>query len=233
LATASRDYKARLWETHTGRELGQLSHTDGVLDVAFSPDGRWLATASADHTARLWDVTTKREVTRLAHDRRVEAILFSPDGRWLAARSGKEVLVWEVAQLLTVRIATDQQAARLRHRESVRAMAFSPDGRRLATATGNPPGTGDTQLWDTATGQEISHAAYNNWVSALAFSPDGGWLVSGGGDRLAQVWLLQPKDLIDEACARLTRNLTRLEWQQYFGEASYRPTCPNLPVPEE
>jgi WD40 repeat protein len=75
--------------------------------------------------------------------------------------------------------------------------------------------------------------AYDNWVSAVAFSPDGHWLVHGGGDRLAQVWLSQPKDLIDEACARLTRNLTRSEWQQYLGDEPYRPTCPNLPMPEE
>jgi hypothetical protein len=40
-------------------------------------------------------------------------------------------------------------------------------------------------------------------------------------------------DLIELACSRLTRNLTRAEWQQYLGQEPYRATCPNLPVPPE
>ena len=34
--------------------------------------------------------------------------------------------------------------------------------------------------------------------------------------------------LILEACARLTRNLTRDEWRQHLGDEPYRKTCSNL-----
>ncbi|MCP4358542.1 MAG: hypothetical protein GY796_11045, partial [Chloroflexi bacterium] len=62
---------------------------------------------------------------------------------------------------------------------------------------------------------------------------------------LATLWdfegiqLLHTDDLIDEACSRLTRNLTRSEWEQYIAiddeatATSYRPLCPNLPYDEE
>jgi hypothetical protein len=38
--------------------------------------------------------------------------------------------------------------------------------------------------------------------------------------------------LIDEACSRLSRNLTRWEWRLYLGDEPYRKTCPNLPEPQ-
>lgn len=43
-------------------------------------------------------------------------------------------------------------------------------------------------------------------------------------------WWWQPDDLLEQACARLTRHLTRAEWQQYLVNAAYQPTCPNLPT---
>ena len=36
-------------------------HKDAVLDVDFSPDGKFLVTASRDHDARVWDVATGDE----------------------------------------------------------------------------------------------------------------------------------------------------------------------------
>jgi hypothetical protein len=40
------------------------------------------------------------------------------------------------------------------------------------------------------------------------------------------------QDLIDLACSRLTRNLTKEEWKQYLPDEVYRKTCPNLPEGE-
>ncbi|MGF1537411.1 MAG: hypothetical protein ACFB4J_13150 [Elainellaceae cyanobacterium] len=41
--------------------------------------------------------------------------------------------------------------------------------------------------------------------------------------------MLDPNDLIAEACRRLTRNLTLQEWRQYLGDEPYQATCPSLP----
>ena len=63
----------------------------------------------------------------------------------------------------------------------------------------------------------------------MAFSPDGRWLVSSGNGNI-QVWPLNISDLITEACSRVSRNLTQVEWDTFFGQnVTYKPTCDNLP----
>ncbi|MFF0087784.1 WD40 repeat domain-containing serine/threonine protein kinase [Streptomyces canus] len=55
LASGGDDNAVRLWDPHTGEELGALTgeHTAPVSSVAFSPDGQHLASASTDEI-RLW-----------------------------------------------------------------------------------------------------------------------------------------------------------------------------------
>jgi WD40 repeat protein len=40
-------------------------HNQGVLSVAFSPDGKYLASGSFDNTVKLWSVELQKEVTTL------------------------------------------------------------------------------------------------------------------------------------------------------------------------
>jgi Tol biopolymer transport system component len=55
-ASSSRDNTIKLWDANTFRETATLTgHTDAVLDLAFSPDGRTLISASRDQTLRIWN----------------------------------------------------------------------------------------------------------------------------------------------------------------------------------
>jgi hypothetical protein len=203
-----------------------MEHEDWVEAVAFSPDGKWLATGSRDGTVRVWEAATKQEVTApMVHESTVKAIAFSPDGKWLATGSedwksdSGEARVWEAA---TGQEVTDP----LVHEHRVYAIAFSSDGKWLATGSAEAT----ARVWETATWQGVARMEHEDSVFAVAFSPDGKWLATGSKDDTARIWLLRSEDLIAEACARLTRNLTPVEWRQYIGDEEYRPTCPDLPV---
>ena len=60
-----------------------MRHKEGVVSLAFSPDGKYLATCSEDKTAVVWDVFDEKKIATFHHDNRVWSVAFSPDGKYL------------------------------------------------------------------------------------------------------------------------------------------------------
>ena len=99
------------------REVRQFAgHTNTVLAVAFSPDGKQVLTGSRDNTARLWDAATGHELrVFLGHTGAIRSVAFSPDGKQVLTSSADgTVRVWDVA--------TGENSARC----SASAMAHGP-----------------------------------------------------------------------------------------------------------
>src|SRR5258705_2632345 len=90
----------KLWDTLQG-------HTQAVVSVAYSPDGKTLASASYDGTLKLWDVTTGKERATLeGHTGCVGSVAFSSNGKTLASAimgspiahpDNNTIKLWEVA----------------------------------------------------------------------------------------------------------------------------------------
>jgi len=219
LAARSNFNNIKIWDLITGQEISSMRNRGTCL--AFSPDGTKLLTEDS-----LSDVTTGQELFRMeysgphfgVHIRKFNPA-FSPDGTKMATRSPYDhtARVWDAT--------SGQELARMWHDDWVLAVAFSPNGTEMVT--GSQDGT--ARVWNLTTGQEIARIEHKCIVDEVSFSPDGTKIATLGGDKTVRIWLWRPEDLIDEACSRLTRNLTPEEWRQYLPGEPYCKTCPNLP----
>jgi WD40 repeat protein len=175
-ALATHDKVVRLYDTATGRpRFPATGHSDQILRVAFSHDGRLLATPSRDGTIRLWDVASARELRVLeGHTGEVLLVSFAPNDK-LVASGGADGLIqlWDPAYGIL-------EATLRGHTGIVDIVAFSPDGRLLASASRD----GSVRLWDVERRTEVRTLKANAPpVWALAFSGDGRSLATGGSDR--------------------------------------------------
>jgi WD40 repeat protein len=188
--------KIVLWDVQKQRPFGQpmLGHSDEVLTVAFSPDGKTLASGggNTDPSIILWDVAKGRPIGKplSRHTGSINSVAFSPDGATLASASSDSTLI-----LWNLNTHEPRQPPLLGHSSSVQAVAFSSSGKLLASSGG--PGDSNVVLWDATTGTMLDKTlrGHNDGVMSLAFYPDDSRLLSGGG-RDGIVWDVASKDLL-------------------------------------
>ena len=134
----------RLFDFATGRLVALLKgHSDVVLALAFSPDGRRLISGSADDTAIIWDVEQRRVLQQLkGHTASIYAVGFTPDGaRAVTGSYDRDLRLWSVADGQPI---GDPMTG---HGDKIYALAVAPDG---TIASGDE--SGEIRLWDGKTG---------------------------------------------------------------------------------
>jgi WD40 repeat protein len=192
-----------------------------VGTLALDVDGNVLVTGSDDKTARLWHVGTGLEVSRVEEQGWIHHVALSPREDRLVTVSGAVARLWE--------IPAGRPLTQMMHGKEITGVTFNRDGTRVATACADAA----VRIWDAASGRQISVIRHAAEVTAVAFSHDGRYLGTTSRDQVVRVWFSSYRDLIEEACKRLPRNLAMDEWHQHIGEESYQRTCTNLPAPVE
>lgn len=180
-----------LYDTDTYKPLSLLTgHTDSVLTVKYSADGKILASGSRDNTIRLWDPSTEKNIAVLTgHQNGVTDIAISGDSRTLASVGADEKVIrlWN--------LNTHKPIANIKGKfNRIVSLAYSPDNETVAA--GDFDGT--VKLLSTKKKKQTASLVGHDLapsditepgsVLALAFSPDGTILASGSRDTTIRLW---------------------------------------------
>jgi WD40 repeat protein len=150
-------------------------------------------------------------------------VAMSPDGKFIVSQDSNNnmLVVWL--------LATGQEIARMRHDDTVMCIAFSADWNYVVSNANN----NTVRIWETFTGKELARYDHKGFLEAVALSPDGRLLLIAS-EGIIRLRLWQNDDLMVYADATLPRNLTRVEWEQYIGDAlPYQAVCEDLPIEPE
>jgi WD40 repeat protein len=95
------DVFIRLWDTATGAELRTLDgHSEFIMSLAFSGDGRYLLSGGQDRLAKLWEVESGRELASLTPVGRDDWIVMTPDGLFDGSPAAWSAILWRFSDTL-------------------------------------------------------------------------------------------------------------------------------------
>ncbi|USP76690.1 uncharacterized protein yc1106_03964 [Curvularia clavata] len=177
----------KLWKTETAVLHSLMGHSDEVVALAFSPNGKMLASISAGGTVKLWDAGTETVVQTTKQDLGgVKSMAFSPDGKVLASVSGDKLLtikLWDVS-------SGSEREMIESYSSPVLGWALSPDGTMLACTSQNwESGYYVIGIWNFDTKKKPQRLkGHSDVILKVAFSPDSRWLASASRDGEVKLW---------------------------------------------
>jgi WD40 repeat protein len=151
-------------------------------------------------------------------------IAFSPSGDTIASAGADGTI-----RLLDASNLKQQGGSLSGHLGQVQAVAFSADGRTLASVGSD----GSLRLWDPMSHADLGDplTGHDGRINAVAFNPDGTTLATSGADGTVRTWTgmlwRSGADLEGRVCRRVSRDLTRGEWESLVPDAPYSRPCPS------
>ncbi|MEO6611255.1 MAG: PQQ-binding-like beta-propeller repeat protein [Chitinophagaceae bacterium] len=169
---------------HTGAQRPVLvlpvGHTDNVVLINYSPDGKTVVTSSYDNTVKIWDARNGRLLYSLeGHNSWARSASFSPDSKTM-------VTAWDsTAQIWNVKTGKLLHTLKKEPNATMIVAGFSPDGKKIVTADENR----DVIIWDGHTGAKLNYTkGHTNDLNDAHFSPDSKFIVTTGRESLVNIW---------------------------------------------
>jgi len=166
-----------IWTVMGSQTIAASKHNSEVIDIAFSPDAKWIVSVGADSTARAATTEFGGQKYSIKHGDWVEDITFGSDSSWFVTVSDDN----------TVRVidtASGQERLRMAHANFVQKVRVSKDDQWIAT-TGYDQ---TVRIWDSATGTEVMRIPLNGIGAAIRFNKDSTRLIVGDRDGHITLW---------------------------------------------
>ncbi|GDY22892.1 hypothetical protein LBMAG56_42390 [Verrucomicrobiota bacterium] len=192
------------------------NHTEWVMDLAQTPDGKTLVTGDDQGVIIVWDLPAGKERRRWQATQWIASLGISPDGRTVAASqhtpfirytNGLEIHLpqfhlWDVESGQS-KLDLGKVLGKDFPKDAMSAVVYSPDGKWLAAAlrkvNADAKIQGKILLIDPATGNKVRElAGHLLATNDLALHPDGRHLFSCGRDQMIKIWNLDDGKLVRE-----------------------------------
>jgi len=183
-------------------------HTEAVLHVSYSPDGRHLASGGGDTTVRFYDVNTNLpKYTCKDHKNHVLCTAWSPNGeRFASADKNGKLIIWDLSKKGTTITADDTKAKPTitkspfsnssikAHGKYISSIAWEPmhknNGRCERLVTSSKDGT--AKIWNVRTRQCIATlAGHADSIECVKWGGEG-FIYTASRDRTIKVWNAEP-----------------------------------------
>lgn len=245
LITGGDDKKATIWDVYTGKKKNQMIHEERVNLVAYSQNGNQVASVEGcfpkspcKPILKIWNSLNGDEKWSVVLPGNwPSGLVFSPDSKLIfvadnfvsACSSIQDISQCRQGTVYVFDAETGQLVNRKTHEELVIDLDISPDGKYVVSGGGAPISKGRLLIWEPYTGDLAFSIPFDEPWDVI-FSHDSQRVLVGGYETVPiQIIDLSINTWINIACSRLNRNLSLEEWEQYFGQSTYKPTCPNLP----
>jgi WD40 repeat protein len=230
LVTVVSDRVATLWNyaAEDSKDPKRLEHQGRIYSTDFDRTGNLIVTASADNTAQVWNRAGRPVCALTGHTDEVNRASFSPSGNMIATTSDDHTArIWTWANGLSTATCSRRKILTLvGHKGSVYDAVFSDDGRFLLTLSMDQT----ARVWDTLTGGAIEIFSDlgkpDLYGDSVAFSPGGTRVLATTAEDRIKLFSCElcrsVAELRSLAAARLTRELTAVQREQYLPAAGAR-----------
>ena len=183
----------RLWDTKTGKSLGQLQRPKPFWGMSFSTDERRILTWGDDRTITISDLSTNTAQIDLKCGGDILLAHFSPDGEYIIigySNESIEILNSKSGKLIT-RIDSTQIV--YKHYREWESIVVDQESKYVIGDVKN-----SVKIWRLGSGELLHElAGHSTAITSIALSPDGKTIVTASSDQSAKVWDIQSGNIVN------------------------------------